>query len=52
MGDYGHDCTVLFLTFCDSTYLLTKHDTNDISDPSSMQDACHVYNLPNGPCPP
>ena len=23
-------------------FLFSKHDTNDIADPSSMQDACHV----------
>ena len=22
--------------------LFTKHDANDIADPSSMQDACHI----------
>ena len=22
--------------------LLTKHDANDIADPSCMQDACHI----------
>ena len=23
-------------------FLLSKHDTNDIADPSSIQDACHI----------
>ena len=23
-------------------FLFSKHDTNDIADPSSMQDACHI----------
>ena len=25
-----------------SLFLFSKHDTNDIADPSSIQDACHI----------
>ena len=31
---------------------IKKHYTINIADPSSMQDACHINELHNGPCLP
>ena len=35
-----------------SLSLVKKHYTINIADPSSMQDACHINELHNGPCLP
>ena len=32
----------VFFFFFIFLILFTKHDANDIADPSSMQDACHI----------